>query len=103
MTIGKILIGKPNKCPTVSGWDKSCTHRNELFRNSIADPSMEKNPKKIGIWISIGIQPENGLTPYSLYSFIISWFIRCGSSLYFWRSSVMTGESLDIRRMLLVE
>jgi hypothetical protein len=38
----------------------------------------------MGSWISIGRQPPIGLTPSTLYSSIISWFIFariCGSDL----------------------
>ena len=46
---------------------------------------------KTGAWISAGRQEASGLTPASLFSFIISSDNRCLSSLYFSRSFFISG------------
>src|SRR3954447_13586204 len=38
--------------------------------------SSRNSARKIGIWIRIGRQEENGLVPVSLYSAIVSWVRR---------------------------
>jgi hypothetical protein len=46
---------------------------------------------KTGAWINAGRQDARGLTPASLFSFIISSDNRCLSSLYFSRSCFIRG------------
>jgi hypothetical protein len=53
--------------------------------------------KRIGICRSIGRHPAAGLTPYSLYRFMICWFCLFGSSLNFSRISFIIGVSACIR------
>ena len=49
MSSGMMLMGKPATIATVSGEDRSATHKNSAPRSSIAVRSMVKNPKKMGI------------------------------------------------------
>ena len=83
----------------VSGNERSATHRKPAWRSSIALRNVLYSAKKTGICTSIGRQPPNCDTLFSLNSSCCFRYIFCGSSLYCSRSAFNCGWSSCILRM----
>src|SRR5258708_38215910 len=97
MRSGMMLIGRPKRCPTVSGADRSVAQRKGAKRSSDVLCSMLKKPMKNGMVIRTGMQPPTGLTLFSLNSLRVSVWIFCGLSLNFSRMACRCGWSLAMR------
>src|SRR5512140_2816354 len=97
MRIGMMLRGKPKRCATVAGAERSAAQRNDAKRSSEALWSMLKNPMKNGMVIRMGRQPPSGLTLFSLNIRSVSVWIFWGLSLYFSRMACMCGLSFAMR------
>ena len=75
-------ISKP-KLNKTSYDERSDAHKNGSCLNVIDAGKNLNKAYQIGICNNIGRQPPNGLTPYSLYIFMVSICCFCMSSLYF--------------------